>query len=140
MIRTGSVSFGWNSFTRSSSEPFVGLERERMGVFGAAGIAFGVDEPPIGCVPVGETGVALVGVTDARQIESVGNRKRFGINLRAADDENSSSDGKSASASSSEWTTSHPSIASSCLEITTLRRLGSGRPSDSNVLRPMTTG
>ncbi len=111
-----------------------------MGVFGAAGIAFGVDEPPIGCVPVGETGVALVGVTDARQIESVGNRKRFGINLRAADDENLLV-GRKECQCFVERVDDFASVdCEFCLEITTLRRLGSGRPSDSNVLRPMTTG
>src|SRR5690606_4700321 len=46
----------------------------------------------------------------------------------------------SASASSGEWTTSTPSARKPRSRVTTtLRRPGSGRPSDSKVLRPMTT-
>ena len=52
----------------------------------------------------------------------------------------SSCAGKRASASSSEPATVQPGISMCCRVTTTFVRLGSGRPNDSKVLRPMTTG
>lgn len=90
-----------------------------------------VNNFPFPFIPPRKTGIALVGMEHPRQVELVAQGQRLGIDLRPSDDEDLLFRRKSASASSSECTTSHPSIEIFCRVTTTLRRPGSGRPNDS---------
>ena len=94
-------------------------------------------------IPLREERVAVDVEVDLGEHELVGERQRRGVDLGAADDEDTLDISRSASASSTDPARSAPDALQARLRVTTtLRRSGSGRKrsgSDSQVFRPITT-